>query len=42
MTEEERALVVRLLRDAGLTVLGTQMLTDGSLTVRVARMDLRK
>ena len=42
MTEEEREMVLRLLGDAGLTVLGAHVCDDdGSLVVRVKRKELR-
>lgn len=42
MTEEERALVLRILRDAGLQVVASSMLADGSMTIRVRRPKLKE
>lgn len=41
MTEEERQMVLRILRDAGLRVVSATLLTDGSMTVRVRRPELK-
>lgn len=40
MTDEERALVIRILREAGLQIVTSTMLSDGSMTVRVRRPNL--
>lgn len=41
MTEDERRLVLQLLRDAGLVIVASSLLADGSMTVRVKRMELK-
>lgn len=37
MTEEEISLVVRTLRDMGLTIVETHKLTDDTITIRLKR-----
>lgn len=41
VTPEERALVLQLLRDAGLIIVASSLLADGSMTVRVKRPALK-
>lgn len=42
MTEEEKALVLRTLRDLGLRIVASSTLPDGSMTVRVKRGEIKK
>jgi hypothetical protein len=41
MTPDEVKMVVQLLRDAGLVIVRTSSLADGSLTIRVQRPPLK-
>lgn len=41
MTDDERRMVLRILRDAGLVIVASSVLADGSMTIRVKRPDLK-
>lgn len=42
MTDDERRMVLQLLRDAGLVIVASSTLPDGSMTIRVKRPDLKR
>jgi hypothetical protein len=42
MTEDERRMVIQLLRDAGLVIVSSSLLADGTMTVRVKRPPLAR
>jgi hypothetical protein len=42
MTEDERRMVIQLLRDAGLVIVSSSLLPDGTMTVRVKRIPLAR
>jgi hypothetical protein len=42
MTEDERKMVLQLLRDAGLVIVASSVLVDGTMTVRIRRPELKR
>ena len=42
MTPEEREHVLTLLRNAGLRIIRTEALADGSMTVRIKRLEFKR